>query len=181
VRKPKRKGRKVEIVIDRKILWNPKAGAKVAPAPVRVAVVPKTMPSNSTVALNKHATLAKRDLEVHEMSIITGEFLKLNGIFEPLKKDCTRIRNLLDDSVSVFQVSGYVFKLHRLVQSGKLEVTDKRAYMAAIRAHRKHWLTYQGDKYNEMRERVEANGRKPKFAVLASRGRDTKPRHKVVR
>ena len=144
-----------------------KVAVEVKQAPPR----PQTIPINGD-ALNKHQVLYRRDLTDHEQTIIKVEFLKLNGIFESLKKDCTRIRAKLGNDVSVFQVSGFVTRLHQQVMAGELEVRDINAYRAAIRSHRKHWLTYEGDKYDEMRSRV----RTPR----ASRGPD-RPTHRVVR
>lgn len=155
---PKRGKKKVDIVIERKVHWNRAAYKAAAPVETRREVVEAKRPSRPTqtrdsdVALNKHEALYKRPLTAQEETIIKTEFLKLNGVFEPLKKDCTRIKNLLGDEVSVFQVSGYVTRLHRLARAGELEMRDRRAYLATLRSHRNHWLTYEGEKYAEMRE-----------------------------
>ena len=186
---PKKKGKKkVDIVIERRVHWN-RAAYKATPVvpETKREVVEAKRPSpapqtrDSDKALNKHEALYRRPLNPHEETIIKVEFLKLNGVFEPLKKDCTRIKNLLGDEVSVFQVSGYVTRLHKLAMSGELEMKDRRAYLATLRSHRNHWLTYEGEKYDEMREAAKASARKPKFGVRVEPARDKAPRHKVLR
>jgi hypothetical protein len=140
------------------------------------------------VPQNKHAITAKRPLTEQEQEVIRREFLKLNGIFEESKKDCTRIRNLLSDDVSVWQVSGYVVKLHQLAKAKELSMKDRRAYLSANRGHYKHWLSYNGAKYDEMREKsgvtlgkvMTLSARRPRFAVPATQVKETKPRHKVL-
>ena len=172
----------MDIVIERKVHWNRAAYQAVPASPVAVAVEAKrtarlTTPAAATVP---HAVANfKRPLNEKEENIIKEEFLKLNGIFEPLKKDCSRIRALLADEITVFQVSGYVTKLHKLAVSGELELNDRRAYLANLKAHRKHWLTYQGEKYDEMRERV--GGRKPQFAARPQPVYASVARHRMTR
>ena len=101
--------------------------------------------------LNKHVCKKVRSLTDAEKDLIRNEFLNLNGIFEESKKDCTRIRDRLSPDISVFQVSTYVLFLHRQVASGRLQVSDRRAYFSALRDRRKHWLTYRSDKYRRMK------------------------------
>ena len=182
-------GKKVDIVIERRVHWN-RAAYKAAPTSVpevkREVVEAKLAPRpaqtrDTDKALNKHEALYRRPLTPQEETVIKVEFLKLNGVFEPLRKDCTRIKNLLGDEVSVFQVSGYVTRLHKMAVAGDLEMRDRRAYLATLRSHRKHWLTYEGEKYDEMREAAKATARQPKFGIRVEPEREKAPRHKVLR
>ena len=157
-----------DMVIERRVCWNrsrtkaKKKAEAVTASKVQAKVTtpgwairsPHRTPKSDTAG-NKHARNFQRKLTEHEEALIKRAFLKLNGIFDPNKQDCSRIRDTLPapDEISVFQVSGYVTKLHRAAASGELELKDRRAYLTAIRAHRKHWLTYEGEKYDQMRER----------------------------
>jgi hypothetical protein len=180
--KHNKKGGEVEITIARRaICWNKaqRAPEQAPSAPITVRVEPKL---TTPAATAPHAVPRfSRPLTEKEEALIKREFIALNGIFEPLKKDCTRIKNLLGEEVSVFQVSGYVTKLHKLAREGTLELSDRRAYLATLRSHRKHWLTYQGEKYEEMRARIEANGRKPRFAARPEPVTAGAPRHRMAR
>ena len=181
-----RKGGKVETVIARRaICWNKARAPEVAPPAPRTVAEPKlTTPPRRAVAteVRAHAVACfSRPLTEKEEALIRREFLALNGVFDPLKKDCTRIKNMLGEEVSVFQVSGYVTKLHRQAVAGELEMGDRRAYLATLRSHRKHWLTYSGEKYEEMRARVEVNGRKPRFAARPEPVHASAPRHRMSR
>lgn len=154
-----------DMVIERRVCWNRnrvkvKKTEAVTASKVQAkvttpgwAICPLRRTPKSDTAGNKHARNFRRKLTESEETLIKREFLKLNGIFDPNKKDCSRIREMLPDDISVFQVSGHVTKLHRAATSGELELKDRRAYLLAIRAHRKHWLTYGGEKYDQMRKR----------------------------
>ena len=191
MRRKHKRGGKVETVIARRaICWNRAKPEPSAPAPAAVRMAEPKL----TTATRRHeipqAVTAKaphavatfsRPLTDKEETLIQREFVRLNGIFDPNKKDCTRIKNLLGEEISVFQVSGYVTKLHRQAMAGELEMGDRRAYLAALKSHRKHWLTYQGEKYDEMRARIEANGRKPKFAARPEPIAASSSRHRMAR
>ena len=180
----------MDVLVHRKVLWRKKAGQEDdTPVPtttsrrVNIPVTPKTVVEAVTTpaAGNKHAVNFVRGLTEKEEALIQREFLKLNGVFPPLEKHCTRIKGLLPDDVSVFQVSGCVTKLHAKAVAGDLEMKDRAAYLASLRSHRKHWLTYSGDKYEEMRERLVTKGRKPTLAVREGTARRSRPRHQIVK
>ena len=179
----------MEVVIERSIRWN--KGAYMAPVslvqPVSVPVQPVVVPvtTEPVESGNGHSKLSRRPLTEAEEALIEAEFVKLNGIFEPKNKDCTRIRNLLPQEVTVFQVSGHVSRLHKRVAAGILILPQMRSYEIAIKAHRQHWLTYKGEKYEAMRERVPViepprQARRPKFTVRVAPQTDKRPRHKVL-
>ena len=179
--KTKGKGKPVDVVLTRKIKWNRKAYSPKTSGKKTVVEAQSASPQQSTEALNKHASNFKRELTDHEKTIIKVEFLKLNGIFPPLEKHCTRIKNILGNNVSVFQVSGEVSKLHKLASSGAMEMVDRRAYLATIRSHRKHWLTYRGEKYDAMRLRKTIGNRQPKFGVLIEKEGKPKRGHRMTK
>ena len=168
----------MEVTIDRKVLWS-RAAIPAAHAPTP-QVIQKQV-ATTTKTSNHAGVNFKRSLTEQEEVTIKVEFLKLNGIFEPNKKDCTRIRNLIGGAVTVFQVTGYVTRLHKEVMSGELIVPNRATYLASLRSHRKHWLTYNGEKYNAMRAQVEATGRKPKFTVRVPGERSPIRRHRMAK
>lgn len=104
---------------------------------------------NAAVPLNGHLRRRRRSLTNEERQIVRREFRRNNGIIE---KNCaSRIRDMLPSDVSVFQVVGAIVMLHREVKNGTLLLRDMAAYKAALTAHRDHWLTYRGEKYDQMR------------------------------
>ena len=183
---PKKKGQNMDIVVERRVNFNrkaymaKKAGAKGSREVVEAIWSPHFTPAKTTIAPSA-LIIAVRSLNRKEERLILREFLKLNGVFVPRNKDCSRIRALLPDDITVRQVSGYVTKLHKQVAAGNLELEDRRAYLATLRAHRKHWLTYNGEKYDEMRERVKTTGRKPVYVARAGQDKETTPRHRMVK
>lgn len=181
----------MELVIERRVCWNRKKAKETPAKETPKATRTPGGRSNSsprrvrkangaeTSAGNKHAKNFQRPLTEREEKVIQREFLKLNGIFEPNRKDCTRICGLLPEEVTVFQVSGHVTKLHRAAKSGELEMPDRRAYLANIRDHQRHWLTYKGEKYDQMRERKE-NGRSSSRIRPSRKGKAPR-NHRVAR
>ena len=165
---PKKKGPHMEIVIERKLHFNRK---------IQQAVEVKKTPPPAESG-NRHASTARRPLSDREKAFIRREFLKLNGVFDPNQKHCTRIKEALGDEVSVFQVSRYVTCLHNQAKSGDLEMTNRRAYLSTLRSHRNHWLTYNGEKYDEMRKKADV---KPVFAAQIQRPKAGVRHHKMVR
>ena len=106
------------------------------------------------VALNRHKKAKTRNLTEDEKALIRNEFLKLNGIFLESKKDASRIKAMLPADVTVFQVSGEIFKLHRLVKEDKLRVDNRAAYFAALNKRRRRWATYKSERYRKLRDRI---------------------------
>ena len=170
---PKKKGQNMDIVVERRVNFNrkaymaKKAGAKGSREVVEAIRSPHFTPAKTTIAPSA-LIIAVRSLNRKEERLILREFLKLNGVFVPRNKDCSRIRALLPDDITVRQVSGYVTKLHKQAATGNLEMPDNRAYRATLRAHRKHWRTYSGDKYDAMRAKDEEKKQKQVYATRST-------------
>lgn len=140
----------------RKIEVGKKGKAKTVKAKAEPAAEPK-----NGAAKNGHVKALKRKLTDQEKAFILKEFQKVNGIFTCSKNGtgedtCQKIREKMADDVTIFQVVGQVASLHRKVANGDVTVKDSKAYNAAIRAHRKTWLTYKGEKYDEMRAKANS-------------------------
>lgn len=98
---------------------------------------------------NGHKKNKKRLLTDKEKDIICSEFVKVNG---EIKEDvCVRIRAKLSPEISIFQVTGIVVQLHKKVKKGQLKLKNMRNYRKFIQGHRKHWTTYNSEKYQKMK------------------------------
>ncbi|MEM4251329.1 MAG: hypothetical protein QW828_05815, partial [Candidatus Bathyarchaeia archaeon] len=94
---------------------------------------------------NGHKIAKKRALNDSERTKIRKFFWKKNGIIEE-----DELKNLCDD-VSIFQVTGYVSLLHRLVASGTMKLPDQKIYEKHILERRNLWATYDSPKYKALR------------------------------
>lgn len=106
----------------------------------------------SSRKITKHNSNKKRPLTEDEKRIIRNEFIAVNGkIAEDV---CVEIKLKLDSSVSIFQITGYITRLHRQAKD-ILPGNVLKEYYDFIESHRKHWATYKSSKYIAMRNPVE--------------------------
>lgn len=98
---------------------------------------------------NNHKVAKKRPLTTLERNMIRERFIVQNGQFE--RYEAAALRTQLNQSVSIFQVTGYITTLHGEVSKGNLTLGNRSAYDRFIESHRRHWRTYKGKKYDKMR------------------------------
>jgi hypothetical protein len=94
---------------------------------------------------NGHAVSKKRPLSDRDKEVIEEMFLNVNGMIQ--EDTCLKMKAEVGRYISIFQVTGYVVRLHSLVAQGKLEVEDLDSYKEFIEAHRRKWATYKSPKY----------------------------------
>ena len=117
------------------------------PAPAASPVAPIV---NQKRSGNGHVAAKKRDLDSTEKDRVRQEFLNLNG--QIAQDACLPMLKQCGSEATIFQVTGFVTYLHRLVAMGKLLVTDQQAYETYLQGHRKLWETYNSLKYRTMRK-----------------------------
>lgn len=123
---------------------------------------------------NGHASRFTRKLVENERVTILAEFMKLNGCLSDDKKECTRIRDLCDAVVTVWQVTGYVSVLHRYVATGQMVVKDMDRYIEWMRAKYKGLWAQWNNTLNTWK-RKQGSVTEPVEKLLASYQATLKP------
>lgn len=77
---------------------------------------------------NGHEPMRKRSLTDAEKGKIRSYFMSLDG--KVTDDDCLLIRLALPDDVTIFQVTGVIVNLHRLVAQGQIKLRDYEGYQA---------------------------------------------------
>lgn len=108
-----------------------------------------TVPPSSE---NNHGRNRKRALTKLEKKRIQEQFLAANGIVPD--DFCLRLKNEVGSNVSIFQITGYVTKLHVMVKKGILQVADLASYTALREKRRQLWTSYRSERYRKMREKL---------------------------
>lgn len=98
---------------------------------------------------NGHVAAKVNNLSDPEKDLIRAEFIRLNG--EIAEDSCLPIRDKCRDTITIFQVTGFVTYLHKKVADGSIMVNDVTAYETYLQGHRKLWTTYDSAKYRAMR------------------------------
>lgn len=103
---------------------------------------------------NGHKIQKTRDLSDKEKDYIRRKFINIKGQITYInndcrKKFCSKIKKKLGPDISVFQVTGYVMRLHGQVKNGKINFSDAGAYKEFMEKHRSKWATYESSKYQD--------------------------------
>lgn len=113
---------------------------------------------------NGHEAKKKRDLTDGEKDTIRADFISVNGQFPEdaslpiFKKLQAASQARGDDDLSIFQITGFITKMHSYVASGELVLKNMSAYLTFLQGHRNLWATYNSEKYVALRAKVAANG-----------------------
>jgi hypothetical protein len=75
---------------------------------------------------NGHKVEKKRDLLDTERNFFRSTFIQKNGQIED--DFCVGLKQLVDDDVAIFQITGFISYLHREVAQNHLELPDLQAY-----------------------------------------------------
>jgi hypothetical protein len=94
---------------------------------------------------NGHVKAKKRKLSEYENELIKSLFVSANGM---IREDTSlKMKALVGKDISIFQITGKIVGLHKLVLKGELVLRDFNAYKKVMDNHRKKWATYKSSKY----------------------------------
>ncbi len=122
---------------------------------------------------NGHEAKFKRKLLDIERDTIRNEFINLNGQLADDQKECTRIRDLIGDPITVWQVTGFVSYLHRDIAAGGKtfhQLKDIGAYLNWMKDKRALWEQYTSEKYKNKRA-TSTHESQPVFAKNFPKGK----------
>ena len=99
---------------------------------------------------NGHKTAMKRKLIDQEKDRIREFFLLKSGMIGD--DDCVVHHKAMDQTVTIFQVTGFCTYLHKKVAMGDLTLTNLPGYISWMKTRRDLWSQYDSPKYRAMRE-----------------------------
>jgi hypothetical protein len=99
---------------------------------------------------NGHKTAKKRKLTDQEKDQVREFFLLKSGMIGD--DDCVVHHKAMDQTVTIFQVTGFCTYLHKKVAMGDLTLTNLPGYIAWMQTRRDLWSQYDSPKYKAMRE-----------------------------
>jgi len=99
---------------------------------------------------NGHRAAMKRKLIDQEKDRIREFFLLKSGMIGD--DDCVVHHKAMDQTVTIFQVTGFCTYLHKKVAMGDLTLTNLPGYISWMKTRRDLWSQYDSPKYRAMRE-----------------------------
>lgn len=157
----------VHFTVKRKIRWDPEPERAPAPEPEKITepdakvkypqteVAYQAKPARNG---NGHKRNRKRALTGPEKDAMRAFFMRKKGCIQD--EDCVTHHSMMDQEVTIFQVTGFISYLHRQVACGSLTFSpsDQTAYVEFMKNRHDLWATYNSPKYVAMRKQNTGKG-----------------------